>query len=161
MMAGVLYVTLALLDKKEPKPEVGDVFKGFNFFLQAFLFYIVLFAVGFVGQLMLGVVPFIGPILSTLYSFALQTAVMFGMCFIVDRNMEFVPAAKASYDTVKLNFWPFLGLQVVASVLGSLGVIVCCVGLFVTAPIYTCILAVAYREIYGRQVIEVAQPPTL
>ena len=38
MIAGVLLITMALFDKQEPKPEVGDLFKGFNYFLNSFLF---------------------------------------------------------------------------------------------------------------------------
>lgn len=122
MFAGVIIVTLALLDGKEPKPEVGDVFKGFTYFLQTFLLFIVLFAVSFVGQMILAFIPFLGQLLGTFLAYALQTAVMFAVFHIVERNMEFMPAAQASFDTVKQNFWPFLGLQIVASILGMLGV---------------------------------------
>jgi hypothetical protein len=37
MLAGVVMITLALVDGRQPKPEFGDVFKGFGFFLPAFL----------------------------------------------------------------------------------------------------------------------------
>ncbi len=30
MIAGFLLITMALFDNQEPKPEVGDLFKGFN-----------------------------------------------------------------------------------------------------------------------------------
>lgn len=158
MYAGVIMVTLALLDKKEPKPEVGDVFKGFTYFLQTFLLFIVLFAVSFVGQMILAFIPFLGQLLGTFLAYALQTAVMFAAFHIVERNMEFMPAAQASFDTIKQNFWPFLGLQIVASILSMLGVFACCIGIVATAPIFTCIMAVAYRDVYGTQA---AQPATV
>lgn len=159
MYAGVIMVTLALLDKKEPKPEVGDVFKGFTYFLQTFLLFIVLFAVSFVGQMILAFIPFLGQLLGTFLAYALQTAVMFAVFHIVERNMEFMPAAQASFDTVKQNFWPFLGLQIVASILSMLGVFACCIGIVATAPIFTCIMAVAYRDVYGTQAAQPAAPP--
>ena len=33
MLAGLVLVTLQLLDRKEPRPEAGKVFKGFDYFL--------------------------------------------------------------------------------------------------------------------------------
>ena len=30
MMAGLIMISLALVDKKEPKPQSGDVFQGFQ-----------------------------------------------------------------------------------------------------------------------------------
>jgi hypothetical protein len=33
MLAGLALVTLQLLDRKEPRPEAGKVFKGFDYFL--------------------------------------------------------------------------------------------------------------------------------
>jgi len=41
MMAGLAWMALVLVDRKEPKPQMGDVFKGFDYFLQSFLFYLV------------------------------------------------------------------------------------------------------------------------
>ena len=40
MLAGLAIVTLELLDQKRPKPDPGKVFKGFNYFLTSFLFFI-------------------------------------------------------------------------------------------------------------------------
>jgi uncharacterized membrane protein len=106
--------------------------------------------------MILGFIPILGQLLGTFLAYALQTAVMFAIFHIVERNMEFMPAAQASFDTVKQNFWPFLGLQIVASILGMLGAFACCIGIVVTMPIATCILAIAYRDVYGSQA---AQPP--
>ena len=39
MAAGVLLVVFQLHDRKEPKPEVGTLLKGFDFFLNSFLFF--------------------------------------------------------------------------------------------------------------------------
>jgi hypothetical protein len=149
LACGAILVTLGLVDRKEPKPEIGDVFKGFNFFVQALLCAVVIFAVGFVGSAILGILPLVGKFLGTLYGMVVQTFAMFALFLIADRNMEFVPALKLSMDTVKANFWPFLGLQVVASAIASIGAAACCIGLFITMPMYGCILAVAYREVFG------------
>jgi hypothetical protein len=149
MAAGVILVTLALLDKKEPKPEVGDVFKGFGYFLPSFLFFLLLMVAILVGSIILGVIPCLGQILSLLYVYGIQALVMFALYNIVDKKMELMPAIQASVNLVKLNFWPFLGFAVVAAILGSVGCIACGIGVVVTAPLYYCILAVAYRETGG------------
>ncbi len=79
---------------------------------------------------------------------------MFGLYLIVDKQMNFWPASQESIHTVKTNFWPFLGLSAVASVIGSIGAIAFGIGIVLTIPIQVCILAVAYQEIFD----EAGQP---
>lgn len=149
MSAGVVLVTLALLDRREPKPEVGMVFKGFDFFLPSFLFFLV-FTVGLVlVSFLLSSIPCLGSLLSLALSLAVATFTAFGQYLIVDRKMDFWMAAKASYNMIKGNFWPFLGFVVVLSLIVQVGAMLCCVGLLVTLPLYWCMLAVAFRDVFG------------
>jgi putative exporter of polyketide antibiotics len=157
MAVGVILVTLALLDKQQPAPQVGDVFKGFSYFLPSFLFCIAFLVVMMIGSFILGMIPCLGQILSLLFTYGLQALVMFALFNIADKKMDVVPAVQASIEVVKLNFWPFLGFAIVAAVLGSVGAIACGIGIVVTLPLYYCILAVAYREVGG----SVATPPSL
>lgn len=149
MLAGVLLITLRLFDGKEPKPEVGKVFKGFDYFLNSFLFIVIWGIALFVVSLILGIVPLIGQLASMFLVFAVQALLMFGLFLIVDKRMEFWPASLESYNKVKTNFWPFFGLSVVSSIIGSVGGIACGIGVIVTLPIQACILTVAYREIFN------------
>ncbi len=148
MGAGILLITLALHDNKEPKPEVGDLFKGFSFFLQSFLFILVWGILIFVASLIVGLVPFIGPLASICVQLAANTLIMFSMFLIVDKQMDFWPASMESINMVKTNFWPFLALSVVAGVLGSIGAILLGIGIILTLPIYFCIITVAYRKVF-------------
>jgi len=75
---------------------------------------------------------------------------MFGLYLIVDRKMSFWPASLASINLVKSNFFPFAGLMIVAGVLGYIGVIACGIGILVTLPLTVCIIAVAYRDLFGK-----------
>ena len=50
---------------------------------------------------------------------------------------------------VKQNFFPFLGLAIVAGAIGMAGVIACGIGIFATIPAMLCIMAVAYRALTG------------
>ena len=151
MYAGIIWVTLGLLDKKQPAPVIGDLFKGFNYFVPSLIFCLLLFAVLFVGQFILAFIPLIGGLLGLAVSLGVPTLVMFALFYIVDRNQDVVPAIQASIDLVKTNFWIFLGLYIVAAVISSLGVIACGIGIVVTAPMMSCMLAVAYRDLHPAQ----------
>ena len=147
MFAGLILITLGLFDKKGPKPEVGEIFKGFGYFLNSFLFVFVWGVALFVVTFILVLIPCIGYLAAIFLVYAAQAFLMFGMFFIVDREMDFWPATMESVNIVKTNFWPFLGLSVVAGIIGSIGAIACGIGVFITAAIPVCILTVAYREI--------------
>ena len=150
MLAGLIVIILACLDKKEPKPEIGDVFKGFEFFLDAFLFTLVWGAISVTVSFVLNFIPCAGQILSMFVGIVISAFIMFGMYFIVDRKMNFWPASMASINMVKTNFFPFAGLVIVAMFLGYIGFLACGVGMIITLPISACILAVAFRDLFGR-----------
>ena len=158
MAAGVLLIVFQLHDRKEPKPEVGTLLKGFDFFLNSFLFFIVWGVAIFVVSLILGLVPCIGQVASLFVVFVAHALLMFGMFLIVDRNMEFWPASVESFNMVKRNFWPFLGFSVVSNLIGSIGAIACGIGVVFTLPIQVCILTVAYREIFDGDSIDPVVP---
>ena len=147
MMAGLAWMALVLVDRKEPKLQMGDVFKGFDYFLQSFLFYLV-WGVIMLAISVISLIPCIGALVVIVVSIALETALMFGMFLIVDKKMEFWPASMLSLNVVKPNFFPFLGLLVVAMLIGQVGMIACGIGVIVTMPIAVCILAVAYRNVF-------------
>jgi uncharacterized membrane protein len=149
MIAGILLITMALFDKQESKPEVGDLFKGFDFFLNSFLFVFVWGIALIIVSFLLGLVPCVGQLAALFVVYAAQAFLMFGLFLIVDKNMEFWPASMESVNKVKTNFWPFLALSIVSSIIGSIGAIACGIGVVVTAPIQACILTVAYRDIFG------------
>lgn len=164
MIAGMLLITLALFDGKVPKPEAGHVFKGFDYFLNSFLF-ILLWGVGlFIVTLILGCLPCIGQVIAMFVFYAAQAILMFGLFLIVDRQMDFWPASVESFNKVKTNFWPFLGLSIVSGIIGSIGAVACGIGIVITAPIHACILTVAYREVFAefeiQAVIEEGPPPS-
>ena len=149
MIAGLIIVTLQLLRKEEPKPDAGRVFKGFSYFLNSLLFMVIWGLAILIGSAILSIFPIIGQLLSLFFIYAAQAFLMFGLYLIVDKQMNFWPASQESIQTVKTNFWPFLGLSTVASIIGSLGGIALGIGIVLTIPIQVCILAVAYEDIFG------------
>jgi uncharacterized membrane protein len=149
MLAGLIIITLQLIRKEAPKPEVGMVFRGFRYFLNTFLFVLIWGIAILVGSLLVGWFPIIGQLLSLFLVYAAQAFLMFGLYLIVDKQMDFWPASQKSIQTVKTNFWPFFGLAAIASIIGSLGALAFGIGVVLTIPIQICILAVAYQEIFA------------
>lgn len=133
LMAGLVWMALALLDKKDPKPQMGDVFKGFDYFLQSFLFFLV-WGLIMLAVSLIGLIPCIGALIVIAFSIALHTALMFGLFLIVDKKMDFWPASLSSINAVKPNFFPLLGVMVVAGLLGQVGSIACGIGVIQPFP---------------------------
>ncbi|MCS6770659.1 MAG: hypothetical protein NZ740_01375 [Kiritimatiellae bacterium] len=148
MIAGLSLIALGLIDRRDPPPDVGRLFQGFSFFVPSLIFVIAYLVVMFVGSFVLGLMPMIGGLLSTLYSMVISTFVMFAIFNIVDRGADVAAAVQQSVEMVKANFWIFFGLYIIASVLSSLGVILCLIGIFLTLPLYPCWIAIAYRDLF-------------
>ena len=148
MIAGLIIIALQLLRKEQPKPDAGRVFRGFRYFLNAFLFMLIWGLAILMGSFILSLFPIIGQLLSLFLAYAAQAFLMFGLYMIVDKQMNFWPASQESIQTVKSNFWPFFGLSAIASIIGSIGAIAFGIGIVLTVPIQVCILAVAYEEIF-------------
>ncbi len=135
MLAGLAIVTLELQDRKVPEPEAGRVFKGFDYFVHSFLF-VAVWGIGIViASTILGVLPVIGKLAALFAAYSIHAFLMFGIFLIVDKEMP---------------FWPFFGLSVIAGLIGSAGAIASGIGVIFTIPIQGCILAVAYRDLFGR-----------
>jgi len=149
MTIGLILIILARLDGKEPASAAGDIFAGFSYFLNSFLFFLVWGVISFVICAILGVIPCIGQVAGPVVSAGISTLIVFGPFLIAEKQMDFWPASMASIEKVRTNFWPMLGLVLVASIMGAVGSIVCGIGAIVTLPLMYCILAVAYREVFS------------
>jgi uncharacterized membrane protein len=148
MFAGLINIILKLRDGEQPPPVVGDVFKGFQYFFPSFLFVIVWGFGLLIGATILAVIPCLGQLLSVCLAVAASGFLMFGLYLIVDRKMEFWPASMASIEKVKPAALPYLGLAVVAGIIGQIGALACGIGAFATMPVYFCIIAVVYRDVF-------------
>jgi hypothetical protein len=149
MLSGVLIITLALLRRQHPKPEIFDIFKGFRFFINAVVFVLGWGLLISAGSLVLMLIPGIGQLLVLFFIYSAQAFLMFGPFLIVDQDMDFLRATITSFNTVKRNFWPFLSVSAVAGVIGSIGCIAFGIGVIVTVPLQVCILTVAYDAVFA------------
>jgi hypothetical protein len=148
MIIGLCMITLRLVDEEELAPSPGDLFQGFSKFLDGFLYAFILTLAIIVLNLVLGVIPCLGTLAAVFASLVISALVMFAPFKIADSSTPFWPACQESIEIVKVSFWPFLGLYLVASLLGQLGMVLCGIGLFLTLPLTFCILGVAYRDVY-------------
>ena len=151
MTAGMILITLSLLDKPEQKVEVGLLLRGFNYFLDSLLFFLIWGTATGLVCLFVSRFPCIGPLAALFVLYVAQALLMFGMFLIVDKGLSFKDASWESYRRVAPDFWSFLSFSAIASIIGSLGAILCGVGVVLTLPIQACMLTVAYRDVFGRE----------
>lgn len=151
MWAGLTMILLRVSRQEQPAPQIGDLFKGFEFFLQSLLYVVVIFAASFI----LGFIPMLGQVAPML----LMPLVMFSICLIVDQKLEFWPAIVASFEKAKTEYVPLLVLWLVASLISAAGGILCGVGAILTAPFSAIVTVVAYRHLFeGAETAPAAAP---
>jgi hypothetical protein len=148
MIAGLIGIVLRLQNGSEPKPEAGDVLKGFEFFLPMILFSLV-WGVGLlVVYSILFALPCIGPLLILPVALCAQVLLAFGPFLIVERKLDFWTASLTSIEVVRTHFMDLLGIILVAIVLGGIGGLVCGFGAVITLPLTGCVLARIYRDLF-------------
>jgi uncharacterized membrane protein len=75
----------------------------------------------------------------------------FTLPLIVDKQLKFWPAMKASWKKVHRHWMHIFGLTILIGLLNVAGFLACCVGLFFTFPVSVAAMMIAYETIFGRQ----------
>jgi uncharacterized membrane protein len=172
LTGGVFYIFIQAI-RGQPA-GVGDVFAGFRkAFVQLFLGYLVpallaglcLIPVLIVGFLSVfpalahhqtparGTVIMILPVLLICLTpvIYLQISWSFTLPLIIDKQMDFWPAMKASWKMVSKHWWLIFGLVVLVGLLNVAGLLACCVGVLFTIPVGIGALMNAYETIFGKE----------
>ena len=118
--------------------DIGDLFKGFDFFLPAF-----------VAGLLIGVFVFAGSLLCIIPGLVVASMYKFTYLFILDKRMDFWPAMQASHDVVKGDYFGFTMFLLAMAGINILGFLCCIVGLLVTIPMSIAAITIAYQELVG------------
>ena len=118
--------------------DVGDLFKGFNYFVATLVATLLIGLFTFVGFLLL-IIP--GLIVAAMYKFT--------YLFIVDKRMDFWQAMQASHAVVRRDYFGFVMFMILAFLINVLGFCCFVVGLMVTVPLTFAAITVAYSEIVG------------
>jgi uncharacterized membrane protein len=118
--------------------ELGDFFKGFNFFVAAL-----------VASLLIAVFTFVGTLFCIIPGLVIAAIYQFTYLFIIDKKMDFWPAMQASYALVKNDLFGFTIFFIAAVLLNVIGFLCCIVGVLATMPILYAATTVAYKELVG------------
>jgi len=120
------------------RAEMGDMFKGFDYFLPAF-----------VAALLIGVFVFAGMLVCVIPGLVVAAMFKFTYLFIMDKRMDFWPAMMASHEVVKGDYFGFTMFLIVMGLINLLGALCCIVGLLVTIPLSIAAITIAYQECVG------------
>ena len=136
LIAGFHIFTMKKLTGR--RAEIGDLFKGFDFFISTL-----------VVSLLIGVFTFIGTLLLIIPGLVVAAMYKFTYLFIVDKRLDFWQAMQASHAVVKNDYFGFTMFLVLAFLVNVLGFLCFIVGLLVTVPVTFAAITVAYKEIVG------------
>lgn len=133
MMMGMFFICDRLVAGDETKPQIGDMFKGFSFF---------------VPGLVLTIFGVLGCVACYIGVFITMPVALLGMLRILDKGVTIGEAVKFGFDMIfKRKQWMFVLLVFVAGILSSLGFVLCGVGVFLTLPLYYLAIACGYRQL--------------
>ena len=142
LMVGMLLIAQRLLKNDPVKPQAGDVFKGFDSFVQALL----LSVIATVAIMVLSILPIIGQLAGLIVC----AVMMWALVFIAYEKATAIDAIKKVFELAKNgSFTVPLVFAVIASLIGSLGAIVCVVGIFFTLPLTYCLMACCYATLFS------------
>lgn len=183
MYCGIYYCMLQLMHGR--KPEFGDLFKGFNYFLPAliatliFIIPIVIFTLitwismfGFLFSMDRGgridesaIFALYGILIVECLIFAIVIScihafIMFTYPLIIERNMSGGDAFKLSARAAWANIGGVVGLILLEILIGFIGYLACGIGLYFTFPIMFAGVLVAYKKVFpGGETYRMTPPP--
>jgi uncharacterized membrane protein len=140
MMVG--YMRMIQKEEAGNKPEIADVFKGFDDFVPALL-----------AVLLSSIAVSIGFLLCIIPGLLILALVPTAAFLVAMGEKDSIQAIKRAFEAVKANLLSAMLCVIVLSIVGSLGSIVCGIGVIVTMPI-------AFIGMYhmAKQLTDVAQP---
>jgi len=135
IIAGFIIVSIMSLRNKTT--EFKNYLWGFRHFFPLLVFTIVSTIFIFIGLLLL-IVPGI----------YFTVAYLFAPYLIVEKNIDFWPAMEISRKKVNKHWFGMFAFSIVIILLNIIGCLPFFVGLFITIPLTTCIITVAYKDVF-------------
>jgi uncharacterized membrane protein len=119
---------------------LNDAFTGFSLaFVQLLL-----------ASLVSGLLTCVGMLLCIIPGIYLAIAWYFSFALVMDKRMEFWPAMELSRLVINKIWWPVLCFAILLGLINLGGMLLLCVGMFVTFPITMAAAAYAYESIFNR-----------
>jgi hypothetical protein len=147
-MMGGLYA-LYLKKIRGQSASLGNAFTGFS----------VAFGSLLGAYLVSGLLTFLGVLLCLVPGIYLGISWMFALPLVIDKKMGFWQAMELSRKVITKHWWSMFGFVIVTALLGLLGLLACCVGVFVAAATSVAALMYAYEDIFGAQRASIATRP--
>jgi len=167
LIGGVYYFLLRCL--RGEAADVGEVFAGFKFrFAQLFLGQLVTSLLVFasmlpgIALLMPGIIALangrvppgvaliaLGAVVMLIPAIYFSIGWMFALPLIMDKRLDFWPAMQLSRKVVGKHWWTTLALSIIVGCIGLVGVLLCCVGAFFTAPLAFVTAMNAYERMFS------------
>jgi uncharacterized membrane protein len=169
LMAGVYLVILKAM-RNQPT-EVGEVFVGFKTaYVQLLLCYIIVALLAGVAALpgaLMMLVPIIVManketvdvlllLLTVVGFFVLLVPViyltviwLFGLPLVIDKGLGFWQAMETSRKVVSKHWFMVFGLLIVVGLINMVGLLLCCVGVFLTFPLGVAAMMYAYENLFS------------
>jgi len=122
MMVG--YMRLVRIEDEGGKPGIGDVFKGFDDFVPALL-----------AVLVGGIIVGVGFVLCVIPGLLIMALVPTAAYLVAVGEKDGIEALKRAWQVVKENLVASCLCSLVLAIIGSLGAILCGVGIVITMPI--------------------------
>lgn len=133
--------------------SIGDLFSGSDSFLRVLGFTFLISLAGIAILFTFGILSTIadqfvilGQLVQSAVSLVLQGLLFFSIPLIIDKKMGIIEAIQTSIQATKSNWWMYLLFLIVMTILISVSMIPCGLGLFVTVPMYFLAPALAYRD---------------
>jgi hypothetical protein len=120
------------------RTDLGDLFAGFNLFIDAFLIFI-----------LLSILTLIGLVLLVLPALVVITLYMFAFTFLVDRKLGVWEAMEASRKLVLQDLLGWILFVILLILLNLLGLMLAGIGVLITIPVTAGAIAAAYRDCVG------------
>jgi len=122
------------------KAEVNDLFSGFS------ASFLPLMLVSMLG----GAMTLVGFLLCLVPGIYLAVAWAFALPLAADKRLEFWPALELSRRVVHKCWFSVFWLVILGGLLLQLlGIVACCIGIFVTMPLFMLAMAYAYQDLFG------------
>lgn len=160
LFCGVFAMALVALRSSDATLKAGDVFKGFQKFLPAFVSCLVLGLINSLVSSVLMVIPVVGWIALIVVCYGVVPAVIaWAQLLVVDQDASIGEAISVPLKLLgDKRFWSVVLVSFVAGLIGSLGAIACGIGLIATLPFAYCMIAAAYEEAYSGAATDAGNP---
>ncbi|MBN1482436.1 hypothetical protein EH223_10385 [candidate division KSB1 bacterium] len=118
--------------------NIGDITKGFNYFVAAVL-----------SNILVSFFVIIGFIFCIIPGFIIAALYLFTPAFIVEKNLDFWEAMEASRKLVMNHLFEIVIFALILGLINFVGLLLCGIGVIFTVPLTFAAMGIAYDDLVG------------